>query len=67
MLANILPPPARFNFAQHLITLNATRAGKTALIDDLGTLSYGELADRCSASPAASSHWACAAKTGSSC
>jgi benzoate-CoA ligase len=46
MLANILPPPARFNFAQHLITLNAARAGKTALIDDLGTLSYGELAER---------------------
>ena len=46
MLANILPPPARFNFAQHLITLNAARAGKTALIDDLGTLSYGELADQ---------------------
>ncbi len=46
MLANILPPPARFNFAQHLITLNATRAGKTALIDDLGTLTYGELADQ---------------------
>ncbi len=44
MLANILPPPARFNFAQHLITLNAARAGKTALIDDLGTLSYGDLA-----------------------
>ena len=46
MLANILPPPARFNFAQHLITLNAERAGKTALIDDLGTLSYGQLADQ---------------------
>jgi benzoate-CoA ligase len=46
MLANILPPPARFNFARHLITLNAARAGKTALIDDLGTLSYGELAER---------------------
>ncbi len=46
MLANILPPPARFNFAQHLITLNATRAGKTALIDDLGTLSYSQLADQ---------------------
>ena len=46
MLANILPPPARFNFAQHLITLNAERAGKTALIDDLSTLSYGQLADQ---------------------
>ncbi len=46
MLANILPPPARFNFAQHLITLNAGRSTKTALIDDLGTLSYGDLADQ---------------------
>src|SRR5690606_12800857 len=40
------------NFARHLIELNAGRAGKTALIDDAGTLTYGELADqiqRCSA------------------
>ena len=45
-------PPERFNFARHLITLNAGRAGKTALIDDAGSLSYGQLADqvqRCSA------------------
>jgi benzoate-CoA ligase len=45
--AAIAPAPgARFNFAQHLIERNARRAGKTAYIDDLGTLSYGELADR---------------------
>ncbi|MDP2742885.1 MAG: benzoate-CoA ligase family protein, partial [Hydrogenophaga sp.] len=45
-------PPERFNFARHLIELNAGRASKTALIDDAGTLTYGELAEqiqRCSA------------------
>jgi benzoate-CoA ligase len=40
------PPPARFNFAQHLLERNAGRQAKTAYIDDEGTLSYGELADR---------------------
>ncbi len=39
-------PPERFNFAQHLIALNAARAEKSAYIDDLGSLSYGALADR---------------------
>ncbi|WP_066149618.1 benzoate-CoA ligase family protein [Hydrogenophaga pseudoflava] len=46
------PPPDRFNFARHLIETNAGRAAKTALIDDAGQLSYGQLADqvqRCSA------------------
>ena len=46
------PPPERFNFARHLIGVNAGRAGKTALIDDAGSLTYGQLADqvqRCSA------------------
>ncbi|MDR7150553.1 benzoate-CoA ligase [Hydrogenophaga palleronii] len=45
-------PSERFNFARHLIGLNAGRASKTALIDDAGTLTYGQLADqvqRCSA------------------
>lgn len=45
-------PPERFNFARHLIALNAGRTDKTALIDDLGSLTYGQLADqvqRCSA------------------
>lgn len=37
------PPPAQFNFATHLFTLNATRAAKPAYIDDSGTLSYAEL------------------------
>jgi benzoate-CoA ligase len=40
------PPPADFNFAQHLITTNAHRSGKTALIDDAGTLTYGELTEQ---------------------
>lgn len=45
-------PPQRFNFARHLMTVNASRSEKTALIDDAGTLSYGLLNDqvrRCSA------------------
>jgi len=45
-------PPERFNFARHLIALNAGRRDKTALIDDTGSLTYGQLADqiqRCSA------------------
>lgn len=45
-------PPERFNFARHLIALNAGRASKTALIDDAGSLTYGQLTDqvqRCSA------------------
>ncbi len=40
------PPPARFNFAQHLLGLNAGRPAKAAYIDDHETLSYGELSDR---------------------
>ena len=39
-------PPAEFNFAQHLIRLNAGRQDKIALIDDLGQLSYGQMAER---------------------
>ncbi|SNT12210.1 benzoate-CoA ligase [Noviherbaspirillum humi] len=38
--------PERFNFARHLLDLNAGRAGKTAFIDDQGSLTYGELAQR---------------------
>jgi benzoate-CoA ligase len=50
--AETAPPPERFNFARHLIDTNAGRAGKTALIDDAGRLTYGQLGDqvqRCSA------------------
>ena len=53
------PPPDRFNFARHLIETNAGRAAKTALIDDAGQLSYGQLADqvqRCSAALTALGH-----------
>ncbi len=44
--APVTPPPERFNFAQHLLALNASRAEKPAFIDDLGTLHHGTLADR---------------------
>ncbi|MBT9507168.1 benzoate-CoA ligase family protein [Rhodoferax sp.] len=46
MHASVNPPPVQFNFAQHLIALNVGRSAKTALIDDLGRVSYGELAGR---------------------
>ena len=49
--ADTAAPPERFNFARHLIEANAGRPGKTALIDDAGQLTYGQLADqvqRCS-------------------
>ena len=35
----------RFNFAQHLLTINAGGASKTAVRCDFGSLSYGELSD----------------------
>jgi len=38
--------PTRFNFAQHLAARNASRADKLAYLDDVGTLTYGELARR---------------------
>jgi benzoate-CoA ligase len=41
-----LPPPERFNFAQHLLALNIARGGQPAYIDDQASLSYGELADK---------------------
>ena len=46
MTRPVTPPPADFNFAQHLIASNAKRTGKTALIDDVGSLTYGELHDQ---------------------
>ncbi|KPF42719.1 4-hydroxybenzoate--CoA ligase [beta proteobacterium AAP121] len=36
-------PGPRFNFAGHLLQLNTGRAPKAAFVDDLATLSYGEL------------------------
>jgi benzoate-CoA ligase len=46
MTATVTPPPERFNFAQHLLELNTGRTSKMALIDDRGSLTYGELADQ---------------------
>ncbi|MBU3738059.1 MAG: benzoate-CoA ligase family protein [Rhodoferax sp.] len=43
---DIAPPGERFNFAQHLIKRNAAHGERAAFVDDLGTLSYGELAER---------------------
>ena len=43
---SITPPPAQFNFAQYLLELNAGRAARTAVIDDRGALTYGELTKR---------------------
>ena len=40
------PPPLRFNFAAHLLARNAGRAAKVAYVDDLQTVTYGELAQR---------------------
>ena len=39
-------PPSQFNFAQFLIAANNSRKEKIALIDDLGTLTYGGMADQ---------------------
>lgn len=45
-IEDIAVPGDAFNFAQHLIERNAKHPEKTAYIDDYGTLSYGELAER---------------------
>ena len=45
-VADVQPPPDRFNFAQHLLQLNTGRAAKAAFVDDHGTLSYGQLDER---------------------
>ena len=39
-------PGPIFNYAQHLLTLNAGRPGKTAFIDEAGSLSYASLDER---------------------
>ncbi|MEI6801841.1 MAG: benzoate-CoA ligase family protein [Burkholderiales bacterium] len=44
--AEVAAPGERFNFAQHLLERNTARADKVAFIDDLGTLSYGQLDER---------------------
>ena len=45
-LPEVASLPARFNFAQHLLDANAARPAKAAFVDDAGSLSYGELAER---------------------
>jgi benzoate-CoA ligase len=46
-LPDHIPVPGdRFNFAQHLLQLNAAHPDRPAFVDDLGTLSYGSLAER---------------------
>jgi benzoate-CoA ligase len=40
------PNSAYFNFAQYLMDCNAQRPDKLAFVDDLGSLSYGALAER---------------------
>ena len=45
-MSHVTAPPADFNFAQHLIASNAGRASKTALIDDVGTLTYGAMTEQ---------------------
>jgi acyl-CoA synthetase (AMP-forming)/AMP-acid ligase II len=46
MSASVAPPPDTFNVAAFLLDCNASRAGKTAFVDDTGALSYGDLAER---------------------
>jgi benzoate-CoA ligase len=41
-----LPSGSTFNFARHVTELNALRADKVAFVDDVGELTYGELASR---------------------
>ena len=43
---DVAPPPAQFNFAAHLLAVNAARADKAAFIDDTESLSYGDLERR---------------------
>ena len=45
-MPHVQPPESTFNFAQHLLAANAKRADKTALIDDAGQLTYGQLAEQ---------------------
>ena len=43
---DVAPPPDRFNFAQHLLAVNVSRADKGAFIDDRGALTFGQLDKR---------------------
>ena len=66
-MVNTPPPPARFNFAAHLLATNAGRAGKTAFIDDQGHLTYGQLDEQVRRCAAGLRALACAAKTACCC
>jgi benzoate-CoA ligase len=44
--ATVTEPPARLNFAQHLLDCNASRPSKAAFVDDHGVLTYGALQER---------------------
>ena len=39
-------PPSQFNLAAHLLARNASRAARTAYVDDRAHLSYGQLEER---------------------
>ncbi|MFM2341038.1 MAG: hypothetical protein RLZZ592_691, partial [Pseudomonadota bacterium] len=43
---SVAAPGADFNFAQHLLALNAGRPDKAAFVDDLGTLTFRALDER---------------------
>ena len=43
---DVKAPPEVFNFARHLLDVNTGRPEKAAFVDDLGTVSYGQLAER---------------------
>ena len=45
-LTSLVRPINRISEPPHLLALNASRADKLAFIDDLGTLSYGQLEER---------------------
>ena len=42
----VAAPPIAFNFARHLLDVNAGRPGKAAFVDDAGAINYGELETR---------------------
>ena len=43
---SVPPPGEQFNFTQHLLDANQGRAAKAAFVDDLGSLTYGQLDER---------------------
>ena len=45
-MTTALTLPQKFNFAAHVLEVNANRAAKTAYIDDVGPMTYGEMGQR---------------------